>query len=81
MLTIPASSSVLSGSLLIKHLSLIQAQMPPCALAGIYLSTSESSADLSSQCSGELGIGVIRVTQIKNEAWRLNSALCCFEET
>lgn len=81
MLTIPASSSVLSGSLLIKHLSLIQAQMPPCALAGIYLSTSESSADLSSQCSGELGIGVIPVTQIKHEAWRLNSALCCFEET
>lgn len=81
MLTIPASSSVLSGSLLIKHLSLIQAQMPPCALAGIYLSTSESSADLSSQCSGELGIGVIPVTQIKNKAWRLNSALCCFEET
>lgn len=81
MLTIPASSSVLSGSLLIKHLSLIQAQMPPCALTGIYLSTSESSVDLSSQCSGELGIGMISVTQIKSEAQRLNSALCCFEET
>lgn len=81
MLTIPASSSVLSGSLLIKHLSLIQARMPPCALTGIYLSTSESSVDLSSQCSGELGIDVISVTQIKNRAWRLNSTLCCFKGT
>lgn len=81
MLTIPASSSVLSGSLLIKHLSLIEAQMPPCALIGIYLSTSESSEDLSSQCSGELGIGVISVTQIKNRAWTLNLGLCCFEQT
>lgn len=81
MLTTPASSSVLYGSLLIKHLSLIQAQMPPSALAGIYLSTSESSVDLSSQCSGELGIDAISVTQTKNKAQRLNSALCCFEET
>lgn len=56
MLTTPASSSVLSGSLLIKHLSLIQAQMPPCALAGIYLGTSESSVHLSSRRSGELGL-------------------------
>lgn len=81
MLTTPASSSVLSGSLLIKHLSLIQAQMPPCALASIYLSTSESSVDLSSQCSSKLGTGMISVTQIKSKAIRLNSALCCFEET
>lgn len=81
MLTIPASSSVLSGSLLIKHLSLIQAQMPPCALIGIYLSTSESSEDLSSQCSAELGTGVISVILIKNRAWTLNLALCCFKET
>jgi len=81
VLTTPASSSVLSGSLLIKHLSLTQAQMPPCALAGIYLSTSQSSVDLSSQCSGELGIAVISATQIKNKAQRLNSTLRCFEET
>lgn len=81
MLTTPASSSVLSGSLLIKHLSLIQAQMPPRALIGIYLSTSESSVDLSSQCSSELGTDVISVTQIKNRDWRLNSDLCCFKET
>lgn len=80
VLPIPASSSVLSGSLLIKHLSLRQAQMSPCALTGIYLSTSESSMDLSSQCSGELGTGTISVTQIKSKAQRLNSALCCFED-
>lgn len=55
--------------------------MPPCALIGIYLSTSESSVDLSSQCSSELGIDVISATQIKNRAWRLNSTLCCFKET
>lgn len=78
MLTLPASSSVLSGSLLIKHLSLLQAQMPPCALAGIYLSTSESSVDLSSQCSGGLGSGMISTTRIKSKAQRLDSALCCF---
>lgn len=80
MLTIPASSSVLSGSLLIKHLSLTQAQTPSCALAGIYVSTLESSVDLSSPCSGELGIAVISVTQIKNKAQRLNLGLCCFDE-
>lgn len=81
MLTLPASSSVLSGSLLIKHLSLLQAQMPPCALAGIYLSTSESSVDLSSQCSGGLGSGMISATRIKSKAQGLHSALCCSRET
>lgn len=67
MLTIPASSSVLSGSLLIKHLSLIQAPVPPCALTGIYLSTSEPSVDLSSQRSAGLGIAMISAPQIKSE--------------
>lgn len=81
MLTLPASSSVLSGSLLIKHLSLLQAQMPPCALAGIYLSTSESSVDLSSHRSGGLGSGMISATRIKSKAQSLHSALCCSRET
>lgn len=36
--------------------------------------------DLSSPCSGELGIAVISVTQIKNKAQRLNLGLCGFDE-
>lgn len=76
MLTIPASSSVLSGSLLIKHLSLIQAPVPPCALAGIYLSTSEPSVDLSSQRSAGLGIAMISAPQIKSETQAELRAAC-----
>lgn len=76
MLTIPASSSVLSGSLLIKHLSLIQAPVPPCALAGIYLSTSEPSVDLSSQSSAGLGIAMISAPQIKSETQAELRAAC-----